>query len=480
MSRPFDEAQYRALLEGLEVTVLPLSKLFEDNIAFRIDSEFNLKSYLAIIEQLRKLKTERFGDSKPIIIHPYEIEREYVEKEGVWFFRAQNLRPLEISENDKVFISATDAAILARNQLQVNDVILTRTGANAGDCALFDSDEFVIASSHTFIIRSQIWPHPFLVAFLNSYYGRSQIMKGRYGAAQPEIAPNYLRNIWIPNFSTDFYAVIGYIFANAKEQRGMALTQLAAAEQTLLQALGLENWQPPEPLTYSRSSRDAFAAGRLDAEYFSPRVAELLNLLNRDGLTIGDVAPARHKRFTASSSGNFDYIEISGVRQDGTAISETVSHAEAPSRATWLVKAGDVITSTVRPIRRLSALIAPEQDGFVCSSGFVVLQPKLIPREVLLAYLRFYPFCGLMDLYTSASLYPAISEQDLLNLPIPRIEQDIQQAIVSAVQSAQADRRRATELLDAAKRAVEIAIESSEAAALEFLNAATEGGLAST
>ncbi|MDS4018915.1 MAG: hypothetical protein RKR03_00130 [Candidatus Competibacter sp.] len=79
MSRPFDEVRYRALLEGLEVTVLLLSKLYEDNIAFRIDSEFNLKSHLAIIEKLQKFGAERFSDSAPTIIHPHEIEREYVE-----------------------------------------------------------------------------------------------------------------------------------------------------------------------------------------------------------------------------------------------------------------------------------------------------------------------------------------------------------------------------------------------------------------
>ncbi len=41
--------------------------------------------------------------------------------------------------------------------------------------------------------------------------------------------------------------------------------------------------------------------------------------------------------------GNFNYIEIGGIRGDGTAGSESILHAEAPSRATWYVKAGDVI-----------------------------------------------------------------------------------------------------------------------------------------
>ena len=72
---------------------------------------------------------------------------------------------------------------------------------------------------------------------------------------------------------------------------------IAEAELTLLRALGLEGWEPPEPLTYTRRSSEALAAARFDAEYFAPRVAQLLAKLSAYGLTIHDVAPARHDAF---------------------------------------------------------------------------------------------------------------------------------------------------------------------------------------
>jgi len=74
-----------------------------------------------------------------------------------------------------------------------------------------------------------------------------------------------------------------------------------------------------------------------------------------------------------------------------------------------------------------------------------------------------------MGLDTSASLYPAISEADLLALPFHPIAKDAESEIVNAVQSAHAARRQAHALLEAAKRAVEITIEDSEAAALAYL-----------
>ena len=219
-----------------------------------------------------------------------------------------------------------------------------------------------------------------------------------------------------------------------------------------------------------RSSQDAFAAGRLDAQFFAPRVTGLLECLGRDGLRIRDVAPVRRERFEPAGTGSFNYIEIGSLGADGTAAADEVPMAGAPSRATQHVHAGDVITSTVRPIRRLTALIAPEQDGAVCSSGFVVLEPQKISGEVLLTYLRLPVVCELMDLHTSATMYPAISEADLLALPIPEIPLAVQQRVQSAVRQSYEARRQANRFLEAAKRAVEIAIEDSEARALEYLS----------
>lgn len=67
---------------------------------------------------------------------------------------------------------------------------------------------------------------------------------------------------------------------------------LAKAEEALLQSFGLANWETPEPLELCPChSSEAFAAGRLDADYFRPRVLALMDLLGRDGLTLGEVAP---------------------------------------------------------------------------------------------------------------------------------------------------------------------------------------------
>lgn len=68
------------------------------------------------------------------------------------------------------------------------------------------------------------------------------------------------------------------------------------------------------------------------------------------------------------------------------------------------------------------------------------------------------------------SNHPRFDEKELLRLPVPRILIEQANDYVKTVRSIIAEREQATQLLDAAKRAVEIAIEDSEAAALAYCN----------
>lgn len=120
-------------------------------------------------------------------------------------------------------------------------------------------------------------------------------------------------------------------------------------------------------------------------------------------------------------------------------------------------------------IRCLTGLIEPEQAGNICSSGFAVLTPKGIPGELLFAYLRLPVICELMDLHTTASMYPAISTTDLMRLPFLLPDDATIKKVKQQITAARAARREAHALLEQAKQAVEIAIEKNEAAGTAML-----------
>jgi hypothetical protein len=224
----------------------------------------------------------------------------------------------------------------------------------------------------------------------------------------------------------------------------------------------LDNLDLSPQKCYSRRFQDLDVGGRFDAEYFSPKYQLILQRLRREGRKLTHVATLSERYFDPSQkakSSVFRYIEIGSLTGDGEAESETVQIADAASRATWIVKPGDIITSTVRPIRRLSAIICKDQDGCVCSSGFAVLTPKPDPDgiepEVLLTYLRLPVICEVLNLYATASMYPAIAVQRLMDIPFVVPNKSIRQAIVAKVQKGISLRRESAQLLNQAKEAVE-------------------------
>lgn len=392
--------------------------------------------------------------------------------EGIPFVRISDLKDGMIREASTAWISEEAHKAEFKTALERRDIVLSKTAYPAA--ALVTVSECNV-SQDTIAIklsasgRTKFEPE-FIVAFLNSSLGMA-IMEAEFqGNVQEHLALSDARRLTIPKLSGTFQAEVRKLFERAISQKVSAANLQSQAEAELYAGLGLAGWTPPLPLTYSARAVSVAEAGRIDAEYYAPRIRELIGLLGRSGLTIGAVAPSRREKFDPSLSGSFSYIEIGNLPGDGTAESIVLDRTEAPSRATWHVRTGDIITSTVRPVRRLSALIEAHQDGEVCSSGFVVLQPTGVRPEVLLTYLRLPIICELMDLHTSASMYPAISEKDLLGLPFAQPDPATEASVCTAVTNARHARSRASALLDTAKRSVEIAIEEDEAAASRFLH----------
>ncbi len=242
---------------------------------------------------------------------------------------------------------------------------------------------------------------------------------------------------------------------SAYELRAHSKVLYTQAETLLMAELGLNTLDLTPQRTYVQTSSQAWSANRLDAEYFQPKYAYAMQKMAQSGTCIKDVAALVRRRFAPERNKTFQYIEIGDVGQYGYTESQIISGEEAPSRAQWIVKTGDVITSTVRPIRRLSALIYPEQDGYVCTSGCVVLKPTVIEPEVLLIYLRLPIICEILDLHTSASMYPAISAEDLLTIPIPIPSKGTRTKIVELLGASYRTRQEAARLLAEAKTRVE-------------------------
>ncbi len=174
-------------------------------------------------------------------------------------------------------------------------------------------------------------------------------------------------------------------------------------------------------ITYSIIQKSQLeGALRLDAEYYQPEYLELVDNLNELGaVSIKEIAINPKRKFKPKKGELFQYIEISEVDlSSGEYNKMEILGENAPDRAQWIVKRNDVIISTVRPIRNAVSLIREDTKNLVCSSGFAVLKSEKIEPEYLFVYLKSKPIVELLDRKTTATMYPAITTEDILETKI--------------------------------------------------------------
>jgi type I restriction enzyme, S subunit len=123
--------------------------------------------------------------------------------------------------------------------------------------------------------------------------------------------------------------------------------------------------------------------------------------------------------------GVFTYIDLSAVDQDAKVIAgaRELACAEAPSRARQLVRAGDVLISTVRPNLNGVARVPGEFDGATASTGFCVLRPRagFLDGDYLFQWVKSPRFVSEMVRRATGASYPAVSDGIVREskLPLP-------------------------------------------------------------
>lgn len=457
---------------GLEASLVSKSTL---EFSGRIDSEYYQKKFLKLEAEVQAKACVPMGDAADFLIGPFGSAftvDNYTDVEDYRYIRGKDVKPLTLMDNDNVFMPEHDYRRLERYALREDDVMVSVVGTIGNAALVTDKDLPAVFSCKSSVVRPETLNPVFLTVYLNCRHGRNLTLRKERGAILKGLNLDDLKDVLVFEPSHDFQRIIEQAFRAALNLTEQSKGLQVEAEETLLAALGLADWKPPEPLSYSARASDAFAAGRLDARFFAPRIQALLDILGRDGRSLGDLAAQRRQKFRPQDCATFNYIEIGDIDGAGAATSTRLACADAPSRATWHVRPNDIISSTVRPIRRLSAQIAPEQDGYVASSGFVVIDTQQIAPELLLTFLRLPVICELLDLYASASMYPAVTEAHILGLPFPEIDAAVEAQVVANIREARKAKGQAGQLLEAAKRAVEIAIEDGEDAAIAFLDKA--------
>ncbi|AON67211.1 restriction endonuclease subunit S [Campylobacter jejuni] len=456
----------------LEVSVLKLSEV-KKNIDFRIDDSF----WTMKLIYNNKLNYKKIGEC--LLKSQYGISINMNEEgDGVPIYRMNDIDNMLCNFEVKKY------ALIDKNELQTfrlnyGDVLFNRTNSYefVGRTGIFynNRENFVFASYLVRLVcNKEILLPEYLTVFLNTHIGKKEIRRrARPSINQTNVNPEELKEIKIPIFPMEFQLEIQNLVKDSHKALEESKELYKKAEETLYLELGLDPKNPLQSLLDSkidhsikslnisiRTLKESFLkTGRLDSEYYQSKYEDIEKFIKSypNGYdSFSSIINNKDTNFTPKNNENYSYIELANIGNNGN-ISEPISDLgkNLPTRARRIVSKGDVIISSIEGSLSSCALITQEFDKHLVSTGFFVLNSKLLNGETLLVMFKSQIFQEYLKKFPSGTILCAINKEELSKILIPKIDSTTQEKIAKYIQESFNLRKKSKQLLDNAKIKVE-------------------------
>ena len=352
------------------------------------------------------------------------------ESAGPRFLRITDIQDGEVDWESVPFCEI-GAADEVKKQLIDGDIVFARTGGTTGKSFLVRSPPRAVLASYLLRVRADESVSPeYLAGFFGSDEYWRHIKKTARGGAQPNVNARLLGNLDIPLPPIDEQK---RIVAHLNEQMAAAEKARKAAEELLDAARALPNAFLQEALPQKGQPL--------------PRGWRWVRL--------GDVCT---KIKTTDPRGGpdiqFTYIDISSIDRSAKKVVSPMilMGRNAPSRARRVVHGGDVLVATTRPNLNAVAFVEDALHGQICSTGLCVLRPdiRFLDSTYLYHYTKHEAFVNALSNLVNGAMYPAVTDKQVLEQPIPLPPLAEQKRIVARLDEQMAAATRARRAADAA------------------------------
>lgn len=456
-------------MKGLEVSIVKYSKIIVENTEFRIDSDYFKKEYLSKLTLIEKNGFETISNFADVTdgIH---TSIDYSIDSNINLISATSPRENFFNLTRSAYISEKAHKANPRTALREKDVIISTVGT-IGNCAVVEK-EILPANSdrHVGIIRikNSISPY-FLSTFLVSKFGRFQTLRESTGNVQLNLFIYKIRTLKLPTVSNNFQLLIEKIVKNAHEYLLKSQSLYSQAENLLISELELKNWQPTKENSNSVSFSNSYLqSGRLDAEYYQPKYEEIENKIKKYhggfcnlGETIKYIFTGEYSEEYMPKSDNYKfYIRSLNIKRGQVEIDN--DYFVKPQNFNKKASKGDIITARVGTIGNFGE-IEENNHNSICSDNVLCFRlPDNFMSDVYTLYFNTKFNFELVDRLARGSVQQRLNQETLKELIIPIIDKNIQVQVSEKVQQSFKLKNESKQLLELAKRAVEIAIEEGE------------------
>ena len=392
---------------------------------------------------------------------------------------AEDVKNSFVDFDSSPFISNELHNLLKNYQTKYNDVLLTIVGNSIGDVGIvkFQMDRCNLTENCAKICNTKDVNPDVLFSFLKSKYGQLYIEREKVGSAQPKLSLERIRNFRIPIFNKNFQNKISSIVNHSYSLKTLTKSLYQKAENILLEELGLKDWKPKHQLTYIKNYSDTQKAERFDAEYFQPKYDELIEKVKNyenSFLSISEIAITKRGSLISDkfynqqngkpyirgadfSSGFLDKDKMVFIDKNYKNKQETI------------VKEGDIVFALIGSVGK-SALIEKEYCNSFISNNIGKISLTDYSPFVLQILLNSRIGKLFFEKIQMQTAQPKISDNDIHSFIVPNIKYSLKEKIENKYKDSQKFKSQSKNLLEIAKKAVEMAIEDNEEKATNWID----------
>lgn len=461
MSSPFNEAKYKALLEGLEASEISYRYVKKSNDIFRFDSNYFQKEFITTesLIRVKAFKTLKVVGVELKSFGAYSLNNDVTYmNSGVPFVRGVNMKKGRIVFTDMIYIDEIANSLLWKSEVKPEMVLLSMSGT-IGDVALASKKwKYPINSNQDIAkinTKGKINPY-FLFAFLLSKFGQNYLKREARGSVQQHVFLSQMELFEIPTLGPTLCQRIEQLILESDDKLFLSEELYKKAEFILLETLGLKDFQPSsDPINVKYFKESFLTTGRLDAEYFQLKYEDYLMLIqsysNGFGL-LSSVCNLKDNNFNPEDNILYKYIELANIGKTGDVTGLTIAKGiELPSRARRIVRRDDVIISSIEGSLDRCALVTDEYENALCSTGFYIINSKHLNSETLLVLFKSEPLQNILKQNCSGTILTSINKTEFQNIPLPLVKTDLQKKIKDMISDSFKFKKQSELLLETAK-----------------------------
>lgn len=461
-----------------------------DNEKFRIDSEFFLKKY---IKAYRKIKSKPHDQLKTEIsiltdYHAngsYEILNKHVNISDIVDF-AYMVRSTDFEcddlENNVKYINKHAYEFLSKSKIYGDELLINKIGSPGQVYLMPKLQRPVSLGMNLFMIRLKKcsdYNTKFLWIYFKSLIGLNIIKRKINGTVPLTIDKEAIKSLYIPKLTPCFQKIIENLVDISSNKKIVSKKLYNEANNTLLEKLKFKIDNSMGNKFNTKLLKDSFlSTNRLDAEYYQSKYDILFNHLNNiETKKLGCIVNIKKSIEPGSDAyqdSGIPFVRVSNISKFGLMDTEIYLNANKYSNEELYPKKDTILLSKDGSVGIAYKI---EEDMKLITSG-ALLHLNIIDDEFLPDYLTLVLNSQIVQLQAERDAGGSIIQHwkpsEIEEVIIPKLPLDNQKKISDLIQESFKLKKQSKQLLDIAKKAVEIAIEQDEVAGIDYINSYSE------